>query len=69
MKQVGIVVVEFQPVQPGGSSGSVYRVVQLKNTIEWFIGQDLSRQEVLSIIGRTGKKEVEMIVKGVEFGG
>lgn len=68
-KQVGVVLLEFVPVRPGGGQGDppVYRVSQLKNTVEWSIGQDLTREQVISIIKRTSP--VEVIIKGLEYEG
>jgi hypothetical protein len=70
-KSVGVVLLEYIQVKPGGSQDDapVYKVSQLRNTVEWSIGQVLSRQEVLSIIKRTGLREVEVIIKGLEFEG
>jgi hypothetical protein len=68
-KQVGIVLLEFIRLRPGGSQNdaATYKVAQLKNTVEWSIGQDLTRQEVLSIINRKKPCPVEVIIKGLEF--
>ena len=68
-KQVGFVLLEFIKMRPGGSQNdaATYKVSQLKNTVEWSIGQDLTRQEVLSLIKRTKPCPVEVIIKGLEF--
>ncbi len=70
-KQVGVVLLEYIKVQPGGSQNDapVYKISQLKNTVEWSIGQNFTRQEVLSIIKRTKPCPVEVIIKGLEFEG
>jgi hypothetical protein len=62
-KQVGIVLLEFV----NRNNEATYKVSQLKNTVEWSIGQDLTRREVLSIIKRTKPCPVEVIIKGIEF--
>lgn len=68
-KQVGLVLLEYIPVQPGGSQSSkpVYKVSQTRNTIEWSIGAMLSPEEVHEILRRKGAKEVDVIVKSLEF--
>lgn len=66
-KQVGIVLIELIPVEPGGSQNdpAKYKVSQIRNSVEWSIGQLLTRAEVLAIFKRTGPKEVEVIIKEV----
>lgn len=67
-QQVGIVLLEFVSTRPGPESEQLsYKVSQLRNTIEWQIGQTLTRLDVLSIIKRTGPRAVDVIVKGLEF--
>jgi len=70
-KQAGIVVLEYIQVKSGGSQGDapVYKVSQLKNTVEWSIGQVLSKPEVVAIIKRPDPRSVEVIIKGLEFEG
>lgn len=69
-KAVGIVLLEYIPVE-GGSQGAapVYKISQMKNTVEWSIGQTLTRQDVLSIIKRVKPDPVDVIVKSLEFEG
>lgn len=64
-KQVGLVLIEYIPVKPGSDGQPVYRVSQMRNTVEWSIGQDLTRVEVLTILKRSGPREVEVIIKEV----
>ena len=64
-KQVGLVLFEYVPVDhPGGEP--VYRVGQIRNSLEWSIGQELTRKQVWEILRRTKVREVEVIVKGVD---
>ena len=61
-KQVGLVLIEHVPVEPGGSDKIAYRVDQMRNTIEWAIGQVLDRKDVRELL----KRGVEVIIKGTD---
>lgn len=40
-----------------------YKVISMKNTIEWSVGKRLKADEVQNILGRTGMSAVEVIIK------
>ena len=45
------------------SLNTVYRVVSVENSIEWDIGEKLSKDEVRSIIQRHGIHKVKVVVQ------